>query len=195
MIHDPNVPAPLEPDPAHLARHATTNRSDEAFVSVGSVGPTFPIRTAPLWRRTIATLIDLIVPLALWGFATWLIVTSDPEPPPVAPWNFIDQVVDYLHDRPGRVWASGLVFLLLQVLWPVAFAGRTPGRRALGLTFVGPNGAPPTFGRLLGWSFLRLPSMLLAGIGAWWAILDPERRTLHDRAAGLWLAFRNRCAP
>ena len=183
MNHDPDVPSPLAHDPMSPMSRSTSDLASETILPVVS------IQVAPLWRRICATLIDLIVPLALWGLATWLIVTSDPEPPPVAPWNLIDQVVDYLHDRPGRTWASGLVFVTLQILWPLVFAGRTPGRRALGLTFVGPNGAPPSFGRLLGWSLVRLPSMLLAGIGAWWAILDPERRTLHDRAAGLWLAL------
>jgi len=184
MNHDPAVPAPLTPDP--LSGHAASELPVVAVVSIW---------VSPLWRRACATLIDLIVPLALWALATWLIVGSDPEPPPVAPWNLIDQVVDYLHDRPGRAWASGLVFVTLQLLWPLAFAGRTPGRRALGLNLVGPDGASPSLGRLLGWSLVRLPLVLMAGIGAWWAILDPERRTLYDRAAGLWLTHGNRRAP
>ncbi len=190
MNHDPGIPSPLAHDPAAPLR----SRSDPDLAHE-PILPVVSILVAPLWRRTSATLIDLIVPLGLWALATWLIVTSDPEPPPVAPWNFIDQIVDYLHDRPGRTWASGLVFIALQVLWPLAFAGRTPGRRALGLTFVGPNGVAPSLARLLGWSLVRVPLMLVAGIGAWWAILDPERRTLHDRAAGLWLALGNRRTP
>jgi uncharacterized RDD family membrane protein YckC len=41
--------------------------------------------------------------------------------------------------------------------------------------------------RLFAWSVCRVALLLPAGLGAHWAIVDPERRTLYDRAAGLWL--------
>ena len=31
---------------------------------------------------------------------------------------------------------------------------------------------------------LAWPSVWLAGIGLWWALLDPDRQFLHDRLAG-----------
>ncbi|HRE92594.1 MAG TPA: RDD family protein [Myxococcota bacterium] len=143
------------------------------------------VRTAPLPLRALAALIDLVPPLLVAGLVTWLLVTTDPDPPPVAPWNLIDQVVDYLNDRPGRSLLAFMAFVALQVLWPLVFLGRTPGRRLLRLELIAR--VPLTLPRLLAWSALRVALLLPAGLGALWAIIDPERRTLYDRAAGLWL--------
>jgi len=142
---------------------------------------------APLWRRLLAALLDGLVPLTTWALATWVIVSSDPEPIAFPPWNLFDLVVDYLHDRPGRAALSLAVFVLLQVAWPVAFAGATPGKRALDVVLLDGRGAPPSRARCLLWSLWRVPSLTLAGVGVWWALVDPERRTLHDRLARLWL--------
>jgi uncharacterized RDD family membrane protein YckC len=200
MRGEPNLPSSYPPEPLEPLVREAAKTSRGPLEPAGSMGSqpeldTITVTVAPLWRRACASLIDLVVPLGLWALATWLIITSDPEPPPVAPWNIIDQVVDYLHDRPGRSLASGLVFFMLQVLWPLVFGGRTPGRRLMALRFMGPDGRPPSLVRLLVWSLVRVPLLALAGISAWWAIVDPERRTLHDRAASIWLTHRARRAP
>lgn len=145
------------------------------------------ITTAPLHLRGLAALFDLIPPLALATLATWLLVATDPTPPTPKEWNLIDQVVDYLHERPGRSLLSFMSFVTLQILWPLAFRGKTPGRRLLRLELTSREPSPP-FVRVLAWSALRIALLLPAGLGALWAIVDPERRTLYDRAAGLWLA-------
>lgn len=142
---------------------------------------------APVWRRTFAALIDLVVPLTAWALATWALIATDPEPLELPPWNLFDQIVDYLHDRPGRALMSLTLFVALQVAWPVLFAGRTPGKRALDVALLAGDGDRPTRLRCLGWAVWRIPSLALAGLGAWWALLDPERRTLHDRLARMWL--------
>jgi uncharacterized RDD family membrane protein YckC len=145
------------------------------------------LATAPLSLRALAAVIDLLPSLSITALVTWLLVTTDPEPPPVAPWNLIDQVVDYLNDRPGRSLLAFMSFVTLQLLWPLLFMGRTPGRRLLRLELTAREPSV-TFLRLLSWSALRIALLLPAGLGALWAIVDPERRTLYDRAAGLWLA-------
>jgi len=144
-------------------------------------------QAAPLWRRSFATLIDLAVPATLWVLGTWALLASDPEPLELPPWNLFDQIVDYLHDRPGRAFLSLTLFIGLQIAWPLAFAGRTPGKRALDVVMLAGDGRRPGAGRLLLWALWRIPSLALAGLGAWWALLDPERRTLHDRLARVWL--------
>lgn len=149
------------------------------------------VHTAPTLRRTAAALIDLVVPLSLWVLGTWLLVTTDPDPPPVAPWNVIDQVVDYLHDRPGRVLASVGLFVALQILWPLIFGGRTPGRSVMQLGFSAGD-RPVSLARLFGWGCARVVLVLPAGFGALWAIIDPDRRTLYDRLAGLWVVHNRR---
>lgn len=142
---------------------------------------------APLWRRTLAALLDMLAPMTVWIVATWAIVSSDPEPVAIPAWNLFDLAVDYLHDRPWRVALSFAVLIVTQVAWPVAFAGATPGKRVLDVALLDAHGRPPSRARCLVWSLWRVPSLWLAGAGAWWALVDPERRTLHDRLARLWL--------
>lgn len=145
------------------------------------------IATAPLHLRALAALVDLIPPLAIAALVTWLLVANDPTPLQPREWNLIDQVVDYLNERPGRSLLAFTAFIALQILWPLAFKGHTPGRRLLHLELTS-RASSVTFLRLLAWSALRIALLLPAGLGALWAIVDPERRTLYDRAAGLWLA-------
>lgn len=166
-------PLPLEPRPLHDTEH--------------DLPAPLVLTAAPSIMRALAALVDLAFVLALCALATWLIVVSDPDPPPVRPWNVLDQVVDYLHDRPGRAALSAFAGASLAVLWQLVFLGRTPGRRLLRLNLVDATGRPPRPGRLLAWSVLRLLTCLPAGLGALWAILDPERRTLYDRLAGVWV--------
>lgn len=144
------------------------------------------VQTAPTPLRLVASLIDLVA-IGLFGvLTTWLIITTDPEPPPVAPWNFIDQVVDYLNDRPGRSLLALAVLFFLNVLWPIVWKGRTPGRRLFHLELVARTDRL-TASRLLLWSVCRVGLLLPAGLGLWWAIIDRDRRTLYDRLAGVWL--------
>jgi len=142
---------------------------------------------AGVWRRVFAALIDLVVPLTGWALGTWALIVADPAPLELPPWNLFDQIVDYLHDRPGRALLSSTLLLALQVAWPLVFAGRTPGKRALDVVLLGADGRPPSRARCLAWALWRIPSLALAGLGAWWALIDPERRTLHDRLARVWL--------
>ncbi len=156
-------------------------------VRVQPVEPRVVFAAAPGWRRTLATLLDLFVPLTVWALGTWALVATDAEPLNMPPWNLFDQIVDYLHQRPGRAVASIVLGVGLLIGWQVVFAGRTPGRRALGIVLLAGDARPPTRLQTLWWAALRVPSLALAGGGVWWSLLDPERRTLHDRLARLWV--------
>ncbi|MCC6623817.1 MAG: RDD family protein [Deltaproteobacteria bacterium] len=153
------------------------------------------VTVAPIWRRTLAGLIDLAAVLGLWALATWAIVASDPEPPTIPPWNPLDRVVDYIQARPGRFASSMITLALLHVAWAFVWTrlsrrGQSLGQRALGLATIDARGVRPTSGRLLGWLAARLPSTFLAGLGLWWSLVDHERRTLHDRVARVWVIRR-----
>lgn len=49
----------------------------------------------------------------------------------------------------------------------------------------------------LGWwrYVLAWPSVLLGGVGLWWAIFDPERQFLHDRLAGTRVVLLPKTVP
>lgn len=68
--------------------------------------------------------------------------------------------------------------------------GQTLGMRPWGLRVTGPDGHPPTVRAL----WLRYAvggvSLLPAGLGFWWAWLDRDRLTWHDRASGTQVVRR-----
>ena len=174
------------------------SRDAHTWPSLDPVAPA-PVATVPVvyaaapgWRRTLATLLDGFAPLTAWALGTWALIASAPEPLVMPPWNLFDQIVDYLHQRPGRAAWSVVLFVALQLGWQVAFAGLTPGKRALGIALLTGDARPPTRLQTLWWAALRVPSLALAGLGVWWSLLDPERRTLHDRLARLWVVRASR---
>jgi uncharacterized RDD family membrane protein YckC len=149
--------------------------------------PVLELETAPLWRRLLAGLLDAIPVAATAAIAALVAILTDPEPLRIPPWNWFDQVVDYLHDRPLCSLLIALSGTLAFVLWPVFFVGDTPGRRLLSLRMVAPDGGRPRRLAVLGWSLLRLVGLIPGAAGFNFAFIDRERRTLYDRIARLWL--------
>jgi len=77
-----------------------------------------------------------------------------------------------------------LIGLTLQVTYNVLFVGRfgaTPGKMALNLKIVRPNGEPIGYARALGRFFAGFLSGLLLFVGFMMAGWDEEKRALHDR--------------
>ena len=58
--------------------------------------------------------------------------------------------------------------------------GATPGKMALGLKVVRPNGGPITLGRAVGRYFAKRLSSITLGIGYIIAGFDAEKRAMHD---------------
>ena len=63
----------------------------------------------------------------------------------------------------------------------VSTRGATPGKMALGLRIVRPNGSPVSAGLAFGRYLAHLLSGYLLGIGYLMAAFDGEKRALHDR--------------
>ena len=83
--------------------------------------------------------------------------------------------------------------LMMAVNFGIAFAyqiiflhwkGQTPGKMALKIKVVTPEGEPLSWGKAIGRPFAEILSGCLLAIGYLMAIWDPEKRTLHDRLAG-----------
>jgi uncharacterized RDD family membrane protein YckC len=62
--------------------------------------------------------------------------------------------------------------------------GQTPGKMALKIKVVTPDGGPLSWGKAIGRPFAEMLSGCLLAIGYLMAIWDPEKRALHDRMAG-----------
>jgi len=132
---------------------------------------------APLGRRTLAAIIDVLVLMA------------------------IDTAVVYLTLQIGGLsWSDRqilpkgplLAFLLVQNLgYFVAFAagGQSLGQMATGVAVVTLDAdRPPSLGRALVRTVVWLALVACAGLGLLTIIFDRERRGLHDRAAGTRVA-------
>lgn len=83
--------------------------------------------------------------------------------------------------------------LMMAVNFGIAFAyqifflhwkGQTPGKMALKIKVVTPEGGSLSWGKAIGRPFAEILSGCLLAIGYLMAIWDPEKRTLHDRLAG-----------
>lgn len=128
---------------------------------------------AALGWRLLAAVYDLLPLLALWMLiSAALLLTRGGAP--VAPGS-------------PAAWAE------LLLLWSVTGlyagvswrrGGQTMGMRAWRLRVVGADGAPPTARAVTLRYAVATLSLLALGLGLAWALLDPQRRTWHDLAAG-----------
>jgi len=89
--------------------------------------------------------------------------------------------------RSGFLAMQGLA-LLVNILLGAAYStwfngkfGATPGKMALKLRIVRPDGSPITYGRALGRHFAETISSFILFFGYLMVIWDDERRSLHDR--------------
>ena len=84
-------------------------------------------------------------------------------------------------------WALWLVCWLLTGAYAILSwrrGGQTLGMRPWRLRLIGTDGGAPAWKPLLIRYLVGTASLLLAGLGFWWAWLDRDRLTWHDRASG-----------
>ena len=138
------------------------------------------LENAPVMRRILARLVDVIVSFSAAGFIGIL---------------WIDYAID-TRDSDfgllGLIYLAALILLLVAV-YEVAFVawrGQTPGKMIFGLRVVGAqDGAPIGLGRSI-FRLLPLFAAVIPAIG-WivvivlygWFVFDEERRGVHDRIA------------
>lgn len=131
-----------------------------------------------LWR-VLALVYDFFPALALW-MAVSLVFTLGYTIAGHAP-------------RQNIAPFSPLQWLLWLACWAVSGAyaviswhrgGRTLGMRPWRLRVVGPDGGPAPVSALLRRYAVGTLSLLAAGFGFWWAWIDRDRLTWHDRASG-----------
>jgi uncharacterized RDD family membrane protein YckC len=98
----------------------------------------------------------------------------------------------------AAVWGGlGLIYLISSAAsvayeaWFLAHRGGTPGKLAVGLRVIRPNGETLTRSRSLGRAFgYLLTSMLPLGIGYIMAGIDEEKRALHDRVCDTRVVYK-----
>ena len=127
----------------------------------------FPRRVAALLYDTIA----LLTILYFASFAPVLITDSfiKPENPEFQFFLFI---------------LTGAYFIFC---W---YRSQTLGMAAWHLYLKTETGQQPNAKQLVSRFLLAVVSILFFGLGYLWALIDPSRRTFHDRASGTYLIYR-----
>ena len=148
--------------------------------------PEIPARTQPdalVFRRLLALFYDLWPVLALWMLISAL-------------FN-IGYLLSGHGEREILKTGSALGILLWLCCWLAAGAyavyswlrgGQTLGMRPWRLRVTGIGGAAPTRTELIKRYLVGTLSLLLGGLGFWWAWFDRERLTWHDRISGTRVA-------
>lgn len=146
-------------------------------------GTAADIRTRPpaalVGRRLLALLYDLLPAMALWLLLSALFTAShtylghhDPQEN-IAPFS-------------ATQWLLWLACWLVTGLYATASwrrGGQTLGMRPWRIRVEGINGSPPTRAALWRRYAVATLSLLVAGLGFWWAWIDRDRLTWHDRAS------------
>ncbi|HEX7047101.1 MAG TPA: RDD family protein [Gammaproteobacteria bacterium] len=126
-------------------------------------------RIKTLFTRLAAAVYDGMILVALWIFATLLLMpfTHGAINPPL-PWNL-----------PFDLYILFVSFLYLGGLWHKT--GQTLGMRAWRWKVVNENGGRINLGQAAVRMFAGVLSWLLLGAGWLWMLFDRDELTLHDR--------------
>ena len=130
-------------------------------------------RPAPLWLRLLAAIYDLLPLLALWFASTVLILAAS------------GGAFD-VHRVAHKVMLQTVVVLVSASYFALSWSrgGQTIGMRPWRLRIVSADGGSVTLRMSLVRFAIALFSLAPAGLGFWWALVDAQRRTWHDIAAG-----------
>ena len=127
---------------------------------------------ASLWLRLFAGAYDLLPLIGLWFVAgvLALVVTVGALDP---------------HRLAHKLLVQALILALSAAYFVVSWmrGGQTIGMRAWRLRVVRADGSALGLWRALLRFFVALVSLAALGMGFWWALADPQKRTWHDMAA------------
>lgn len=142
---------------------------------------------APVWKRALASYIDLMI--ALLPFCLFLILAYSA----IGTGGHSRRMQELLSAWGGPALFLLALFAFLYFLVPEALWGCTPGKYAAGIRVVRADGAPCGFMPALARNIMRVVDMqfcCLAGLIS--ILLSPRRQRLGDRLAGTVVVARDR---
>ena len=134
-------------------------------------------RFAGFWIRVVAAIIDSII----LGVVNSIIQFTAVRPMLGITERAADPAAMFA--ALGAAGALGMVGMLLGCAYEAIFVsqmGATPGKMALGMKVVRPDGSRVDLGRAVGRYFAKILSMLILCIGYIMVGFDAEKRGLHD---------------
>ena len=144
---------------------------------------------APLWRRAVAALVDVVVSGALWLGAFALVLgPSELGRLLVQPWPGLDAPASAWFEHQGLREALLVVHLVWLGAFEAATGGRTPGKRLLGLRAEGARGERLSILHAAARNGTKLLAAVPLGLGLAWSAVRRDRRGWHDLLAGTRVA-------
>jgi uncharacterized RDD family membrane protein YckC len=123
-------------------------------------------KKANLFRRWVALVLDVMIPMVLYGLAVWLIASISKDVGTIA----------------------AIVLPIAYLVWFLSLLpkGVTPGKKLMGLQVVDyQTGSIPGFGKMFVREIVgRFISGAFSGLGYFWAIFDKNSQAWHDKIAG-----------
>ena len=148
------------------------------------VAPVKAVAYGGFWLRVVAVIIDGIILAIVQGMIQVVIFGSYfRSVARVEPGMRPDEAMAALAPMMagiGMAWLVGLVVGSCYEGFFVAKMGATPGKMALGLKVVRPDGRPVDLGRAFGRYFAKMLSAMILFIGYIMVAFDAEKRGLHD---------------
>jgi uncharacterized RDD family membrane protein YckC len=146
------------------------------------VAPVQAVSYAGFWIRLGAYLIDLVILLILQSIADFAIFGSMFMTPttPITPGQNPFEVMAPMFARMGATILTNTLLFAAYYTGFVGAMGATPGKLAVGLRIVRPNGGPVSYLRALGRYFATVLSGMILCIGYLLIAFDAEKRGLHD---------------
>jgi len=147
------------------------------------VAPVTAVTYAGFWIRFLATIIDGIILAIVQGIVQVAFLGSMIRPSMMRSNPTPEEALSTLAPLMGMIGTVWLITTAIHACYEVFFVGKmgaTPGKMALGLKVVRPNGMPVDLPRAFGRYFAKMLSAIILFIGYIMAGFDAEKRALHD---------------
>ena len=157
----------------------------QRFQAGGYVPGQGDLRYAGFWIRFVAKIIDGIIVSIIIGIPIGLIALRS-----VMPSGGQGQPPNVFAIATAITWQVKVLSYVAGAVFVGLFLGKfgaTPGKMALGLKVLAPDGSKISYGRAFGRGFAEILTQLtcyLLGFGYWMAGFDAQKRALHDHIAG-----------
>jgi uncharacterized RDD family membrane protein YckC len=136
--------------------------------------PPIPWVRAPLWRRFLAGLVDLVIAYGCVVLGSAVVFASG---------ILLFSVVDLTPPGPAKSPSADLLIVLVTVLITVLAAGPMIAY----FTLMESSSRQATLFRTLA----KLPGIMFYGVGLLWMFFNPNRQAVHDRVVNSVVILRN----